>query len=50
MGASSWGVPGTGPLPCAAGGTGTERDWEQKCQVYQRRQGKPGLFSLANEA
>lgn len=44
----SWGVPTTGSLTCKwtvqteAGG--------QQCQLFQRRQGKPGLFSLANKA
>lgn len=50
MGVSSWGVPATGSLTCAAGGTLQAEAGGQQCQLFQRRQGKPGLFSLANKA
>lgn len=50
MGASSWGVPGKGSLTCAMGGTVQTEAAEQQCQLFQRRQGKHGLFSLANKA
>lgn len=50
MGVSSWGVPATGSLTCAAGGTVQTEAGGQQCQLFQRRQGKPGLFSLANKA
>lgn len=50
MGMSSWGVPATGSLSCAAGGTVQTEAGGQQCQLFQRRQGKPGLFGLANKA
>lgn len=50
MDVSSWGVPATGSLTYAAGGTVQTEAGGQQCQLFQRRQGKPGLFSLANKA
>lgn len=50
MGANSWGVPGKGSLTCAPGGSVQIEPGEQQCQLFQRRQEKPGLFSLENKA